>query len=393
MSVVDASLFLLPAALSVAIWFYLLAFRGSFWRDGPYLESAQSLPTVWPEVVAVVPARNEAEAVGATIASLCAQDYPGPFSIVLVDDQSEDGTAAYARAAAGSSARVRIMTGNPLPPGWTGKMWAVAQGLDEASRTARDARYIWLTDGDIVHQASVLRTLVAKAEQEDMGLVSQMVLLRCATPWERLLIPAFVFFFKKLFPFPWVNDRRHRMAAAAGGCILVRKSALESIGGIACIKGEIIDDCALARAIKRHQPIWLGLTRASVSLRRYDRLADIWSMVARTAFVQLRYSLVLLVGTVLGMTVLYISPPAAVVVALANGSAPLALIGLAGCLMMVFAYRPTLRLCGVSTMQSCLLPFAALLYTLMTIASAWRSLSGQGPSWKDRRYARGMGTS
>ena len=234
--------------------------------------------------------------------------------------------------------------------------------------------------------------LVAKAERDKLGLVSQLVLLRCEGAWERLLIPAFVFFFKKLYPFSWVNDRRRRTAGAAGGCMLVGTAALEAQGGIADIRGEIIDDCALAKTIKPHQPIWLGLTRASRSLRRYDRLADVWNMVARTAFVQLRHSLVLVAGAVLAMAVVYLVPPTAAIVGIATGSLPLLLLGLAAWGMMVLSLRPTLQLFNLSPWRGFLLPIAALLYTLMTIASAWRSLSGQGPRWKDRQYVGGIGT-
>jgi hopene-associated glycosyltransferase HpnB len=385
-SVVETSC-VAAAALSLATWLYLLAFRGAFWRDGPYINGAARPREDWPAVVAIVPARNEAETIAATIASLGAQHYRGDFSIILVDDQSADGTLARARAASGRRPFF-FVTGVPLPAGWTGKLWAVAQGVEEAQRIAPDARYIWLTDADIVHQPPVLTKLVAKAEDAQLGLVSQMVMLRCASAWERLLIPAFIFFFKKLYPFAWINDPARRIAGAAGGSMLVRRDMLEMVGGIAAIKGEIIDDCALARAIKPHQPIWLGLTRESHSARRYDRLADIWNMVARTAFVQLRHSLVLVVGTVAGMAVIYMVPPLATVGGLIIGSAPLTALGLAAWGVMALAYAPTLRLYRIGAPQALLLPLAALLYTAMTVASAWRSLSGRGARWKGRSYRR-----
>jgi hopene-associated glycosyltransferase HpnB len=293
------------SALSVAIWLWLLAFRGGFWRNGPYLWSVPE-PTDWPEVVAVIPARNEAETIGRTIADLVAQDYPGILSIIVVDDRSEDATAAAAHAA--GDGRVAVVGGTPLPDGWTGKMWAVSQGIAAAPSSAN---YIWLTDADIAHEADVLRILVASAEHHGLALTSQMVLLRCESAWEKLLIPAFVFFFKKLYPFAWVNDPTRRTAGAAGGCMLVRKDTLVAAGGISAIKNEVIDDCALARTLKPHGPIWLGLTRRSASLRRYDTLSEIWAMVARTAFVQLGFSYLLLIGTVLGMAVIYLAPPAA----------------------------------------------------------------------------------
>jgi hopene-associated glycosyltransferase HpnB len=231
---------------------------------------------------------------------------------------------------------------------------------------------------------------VVKAEREHLGLVSQMVLLRCEIGWERLLVPAFVFFFKKLYPFTWSNTPGRRTAAAAGGSMLVRTDALDAAGGIAAIRGEIIDDCALAAAIKPHRPIWLGLTRDSRSLRRYERLADVWDMVARTAFVQLRHSWMLLGGTVAGMAILYAAPPTGAVVGLLDGSAPLLILGLCAWALMALAYLPTLRLYRRPPIEALLLPVAALLYTLMTIASAWRSLSGGGARWKDRSYSKGM---
>ena len=375
------------AAISLAAWIYLVLARGSFWRDGPYLTAAE--PSAWPDVVAIVPARNEAETIGRAVASLAAQSYKGALSIVVVDDQSTDGTAAQARSS-GLTRPPHVLSGTPLPAGWTGKMWAVAQGVDEARRIAPGAGYLWLTDADIEHGPDVLSALVAKAEGEHLGLVSQMVLLRCEGGWERVLIPAFVFFFKKLYPFAWSNAPGRRTAAAAGGSMLVRTDALEAAGGIAAIRGEIIDDCALAAAIKPHRPIWLGLTRESRSLRRYERLADVWDMVARTAFVQLRHSWVLLAGTVVGMAILYAAPPAGAVAGLIGGSAALLAFGAAAWAVMAVAYAPTLRLYRRPYAEAVLLPVAALLYTLMTIASAWRSLSGSGARWKDRSYSKGM---
>lgn len=383
------SLFIWVTAASLAAWLYLLLGRGRFWHEGPYLDGTAAPPGSWPVVVAVVPARNEAETIGRTVASLTAQTYGGELSVVVVDDQSHDGTAERARAASRGD-RLAVVTGLPLPSGWTGKMWAVAQGVDEARRIAPAARYLWLTDADIEHAPGVLAALVAHAERDGLGLVSQMVRLRCESGWERFLIPAFIFFFKKLYPFERVNDRTRPTAAAAGGSMLVRTSALDAAGGIAAIRDRIIDDCALAAAIKPHQPIWLGLTRGSQSLRRYERLADVWDMVARTAFVQLRHSFALLAGTVIGMAVLYLAPPAAALAGIATGSAALIALGAAAWVLMAFAYAPTLGLYGRPRFEALLLPAAALLYTSMTIASAWRSLTGDGARWKDRNYTKGM---
>lgn len=376
------------SALALAAWLFLLLARGGFWRDGPYLRKSAT-PSAWPAVAAVVPARNEADTIGRTVASIAAQDYAGALAIVVVDDQSVDGTAEHAKAAAGARLPI-VVSGAALPPGWTGKLWAVSQGIEAARQVLPDAHYLWLTDADIEHGPDVLADLVAKAERDRLGLVSHMVMLRCESIWERLLIPAFVFFFKKLYPFAWSNAPHRRTAAAAGGSMVVRTSALSAAGGIAAIRSEIIDDCALAAAIKPHQPIWLGLTRDSRSLRRYDRLADVWNMVARTAFVQLRQSWTLLVGTVLGMAILYAAPPTAAMVGLVAGSVPLLALGIAAWGLMALAYMPTLGLYRRPRLEAMLLPLAALLYTSMTIASAWRSLTGTGARWKDRSYARGM---
>jgi len=362
------------SALSAVIWLWLLAFRGGFWRDGPYLPDAPA-PAEWPEVVAVVPARNEAESIGCTVGGLLSQDYPGTLSMIVVDDRSEDTTAAEARAAGGD--RLQLVSGTPLPAGWTGKMWAVSQGIAAASPSAK---YIWLTDADIAHGPGVLRELVTAAEQRSLALTSQMVLLRCESTWEKLLIPAFVFFFKKLYPFAWINDSANHTAGAAGGCMLVRLEILAAAGGIAAIKGEVIDDCALARLLKPLGPIWLGLTRRSVSLRRYDTLNEIWAMVARTAFVQLKFSYLLVAGTVLGMALIYLVPPLAF---LLRGE----ILGLAGWALMSVAYVPTVRLYGLSVWRAALLPLAALLYTSMTVSSAYRYGTGHGPRWKDRAYS------
>jgi hopene-associated glycosyltransferase HpnB len=362
------------AALSAAIWLWLLAFRGSFWRDGPYLSQVTE-PAVWPEVVAVVPARNEEESIARTVRGLLAQDYPGAFSLIVVDDRSEDSTAAEARATADD--RLRLISGTPLPAGWTGKMWAVHQGI---AAVPTSTGYVWLTDADIAHEPTVLRDLVSVAEHRGLALTSQMVLLRCESAWEKLLIPAFVFFFKKLYPFRWINDPRRRTAGAAGGCMLVRRNVLAAAGGIAAIRNEVIDDCALARLLKPLAPIWLGLTHRSHSLRRYDTLGEIWAMVARTAFVQLRFSYLLVCGTTLAMALIYLVPPIAF---LWRGD----LLGLLGWGLMSLAFLPTLRLYRLSLWRAALLPIAALLYTAMTISSAYRYGSGSGPRWKDRTYS------
>ncbi len=385
--------FVLCLVISAIAWFYLIFLHGGFWRDGPYLSTNIPAPRDWPSVVAVVPARNEAETIAATLTALAAQDYPGAFAIILVDDQSDDRTQERAREARGMVPPVSIVAGTPLPHGWTGKMWAVAQGIEAVRRQNPDAKYLFLTDADITHEPSVLRDLVAKAERDRLALVSQMVLLRSESFWEKLLIPAFIYFFKKLYPFARINDPRTTITGAAGGCMLVQREALDLAGGIQRIKGEIIDDCALARTLKPMQPIWLGLTRHSRSLRRYDHFSDIWGMVTRTAFVQLRHSLWLLAGTVLGMMLIYLVPPTAAIGGLLFGAPINALCGLSIWIVMGLSYIPTLRLYDLPLWYAALLPLAAVLYTLMTIGAAYMTLLGNGPSWKDRRHGMDAGTS
>ncbi len=376
------------AGLSLLAWVYLIAFHGRFWRPGPYLEDSPPL-AAWPDVAVVVPARNEAKVIARSVVSLLRQDYPGRLVVVLVDDGSDDGTAEAARRAAqeaGQAERLTIMRGAALAEGWTGKLWAVSQGVDRAREILPGARYLLLTDADIVHPAGNLRRLVAKAESEGSSLVSLMVRLNCESFWERLLIPPFVFFFRKLYPFPRVNDPAAPTAAAAGGCMLVRRTALDRAGGIAAVRAELIDDCALAAVLKRVGPIWLGLAKDTLSRRRYDRLRDIWDMVARTAYTQLRHSPALLGGTVAGMAGLYLLPPAAALLLPLAGAWTGAAAGLAAWLLMAGAYLPVARLYGRPAAAAPTLPLAAFLYTLMTVDSARRHWQGRGGSWKGRTH-------
>ncbi len=381
------------ALVSLALWLYLLLFRGAFWRadrvlDGAAPEPAAPEPMDWPPVIAVMPARNEAENVVEALGSLLDQDYPGPLRIILVDDNSADGTARLARHAFAGDRRLHVIAGAPLPAGWSGKMWAVSQGLGEIDRVLDAARFVLLCDADIHHGQGILRRLVAKAEGDGLGLVSLMARLPADRFWQGLLIPAFVFFFQKLYPFAWVADGARKTAAAAGGCMLVRRSVLRRIGGVGSIRAAIIDDCALAAAIKTHAPIWLGLAGSTAGglrgLRGDGGLGDIWRMVTRTAFVQLKYSAILLGATVLGMTALYVLPPAALIYGAAGGDGFTGLIGLAAYASMVLAYGPTLGhydrhfLCGL------FLPVAALLFTLMTLDAARRHWLGRPPGWKGR---------
>jgi hopene-associated glycosyltransferase HpnB len=360
--------------VSLAIWFVLLLTRGFFWL--PRLPPASPDPPRWPSVAAVVPARDEAAVIERSIGTLLRQEYPGAFSVMLVDDDSSDGTADIARRLADSD-RLRIVSAPPLPYGWTGKLSAMNRGVQEAG----EAELILFTDADIAHRPTNLRDLVALLVDEKRDLVSAMVELSCVSVAERLLIPAFVFFFAMLYPFVWANDPRRKTAAAAGGCMLIRRVALERIGGIAAIKGELIDDCALARAVKRSGgSIRLDLTRDAASIRPYPSLGSIWNMIARSAFTQLRYSPLLLAGTAVGMALTYLAPP--LLLAFAGDGARW--LGGVGWLVMSGAYLPMVRFYRLSPAWSLLLPVTALIYLGATLASAWRHYRGRGGSWKGR---------
>lgn len=390
------TLLVLLSTAALIAWAVLLFGRGGFWLadqmiDAPALSPRRGAAAP-PSVVAVVPARNEAEGIARTVRSILSQDYAGSLRLVVVDDHSDDGTADLARAAAaeiGAADRLEVVAAQALPAGWSGKMWAVSQGVARASDSTPD--FLWLTDGDIEHAPDTLGRLTAKAQDDGLALTSLMVLLHNRTSAERLLIPAFVFFFMKLYPFPWVNRPLHRMAAAAGGCMLVRRAALERAGGIERIKDAIIDDCALARLLKPQGPIWLGLTRKSHSLRVYENVGEIWAMVARTAYTQLGYSPLLLLGTVAGMVLLYLLPLVALGVGLGSHNVALTATGGLTWLMMGIAFAPTLRLYRMLPWHGLTLPLAGLLYTLMTVDSARRHWVGRGGGWKGRTYSQGTG--
>ncbi|MCY6490675.1 glycosyltransferase [Leptolyngbya sp. GGD] len=361
--------------VSFLIWVYLLAFRGQFWRMDQRLPTGEIQSA---SVCVVIPARNEADMLPLTLRSLLTQDFSGSLTIFLVDDHSTDGTAQIARSTAeecNQSARLQIIPAQPLPSGWTGKLWAVQQGIERAIELKPD--YILLTDADIQHDSGNVRDLVSWAMADDRELVSLMVRLRCVSIWEKLLIPAFVFFFAKLYPFRWANDPTRTLAAAAGGCSLIRREALERIGGMYAIRQALIDDCALADAIKASgtRRIWLGLTRSTISLRPYDSLDTIWKMVARTAYTQLNYSPILLVGSVLGMGLVYLAP-----ILVLNW------IGLLTYVLMSIAYFPIVRFYRCPAWSAFCLPAIAFLYTLMTIDSALQHWQGKGGAWKGRTY-------
>jgi hopene-associated glycosyltransferase HpnB len=378
------------AWVGAAAWLGLVVCRGRFWdaradrlRD-PIEDAAP------PDVHAVVPARNEADVVARSVGSLLAQDYRGRFTFTLADDRSDDGTAEVVAATIvrfDAAGRAGIVRARPRPDGWTGKVWALAEGVAAARAAGAAPAYWWFTDADVEHAPDTLARLVATAAADDRALVSQMVALHCASPAERLLIPAFVFFFRMLFPFAWVNDDRRATAAAAGGSVLVSGGALDAIGGIARIRDELIDDCALAAAVKGSGGgLSLGLATRSRSIRPYASMRAVWSMVARTAYTQLRYSPLLLAGTVAGMVLLYFVPVAATVAGVRRRRADLALPGAIGWVTMALAYAPTLRLYRQRPLAAFALPLAAGLYTAMTIDSARRHLIGRGGGWKGRTF-------
>jgi hopene-associated glycosyltransferase HpnB len=357
---------------SLCTWIYLLAARGGFWlvRQSPAPMSNGPVKSI----AVVIPARNEEALVGQALASLLNQNYPGRIHVFLVDDHSTDATASVS----GPNERLTVVEAGPLPPGWTGKLWAISEGLKRAEALQPD--YILLTDADIVHAADNMAGLVARAETGNFDLVSYMVKLQCRTLAERALIPAFVFFFLKLYPPAWIASRTHQTAGAAGGCMLIRPSAFARIGGIAAIRGELIDDCAMARAIKPGGGIWLGLTEDTHSIRDYATFAEIRRMISRTAFTQLRHSLLLLAATFLGMAVIYLSPPLLIL----TGDLLAASFGFAAWVLMTISYIPMLRFYGRSWAWSPLLPLVALFYMAATVESATRSWSGRGGQWKGR---------
>ncbi len=342
------------------------------------------MPARLPRVVVVVPARNEAKTIGRCLESLVAQDYAGEFPITIVDDHSEDDTRALAKAAArlARAGQVSLLQAAALEPGWTGKLWALQQGIDQAAGISPD--YFWFTDADIVHAPDTLRRLVARAEQDRLDLASLMVLLQAKTIPERLLIPAFVYFFLMLYPPKCIANARSKIAGAAGGCILLRKAALEGIGGISAIRAEVIDDCALARAVKRGGgAIWMGLTRKSVSLRSYETFGEVRDLIARTAFTQLGYSGLVLAGTVSGMLLTYVVP-----VVLTFAVQPVVWrLSLAAWVLMTLTYLPTVRFYELSASWAPLLPVAALFYSYATWLSAWRYWRKRGGQWKGRFQA------
>jgi hopene-associated glycosyltransferase HpnB len=373
----------------LAIWLYLLVARGGFWlaaeRDGS--ETTAAMPGPWPAIVAVIPARDEAASIGETVASLLAQNYSGELRVVVVDDNSRDATAETAREAAarlGKAERLTVLSGGALPAGWTGKLWAQQQGVAFVDALPSPPAYVLLTDADIVYAPDAVSRLAVRARESGAVLSSLMVKLHCTSLAERAFIPAFIFFFQMLYPFAWANDARRATAAAAGGCMLVRRDVLHDAGGMAAIRGALIDDCALAKLLKARGPIWIGLTERVRSIREYPAVADIRGMVARTAYAQLRYSPLLLAGTVLGLALTYLAPVGFAL--FAGGYTQLA--GILTWLAMALAFWPTLRFYGLPVVWGLALPAIAAIYMAFTIDSAYQHARGRGGMWKGRAQAK-----
>ncbi|WP_374772649.1 glycosyltransferase [Streptomyces sp. NBC_01310] len=379
------------AYASLAAWLWLTLAQGMFWRTDVRLPP-RTAPTHWPSVAIVVPARDEAEVLPRSLPSLLAQDYPGEAEVILVDDGSTDGTGGLALRLAAEQPGLPLTVTSPgdPAPGWTGKLWALRHGIAIA-RTAHptEPAFLLLTDADIAHEPDSLRELVAAATSADLDLVSQMARLRVAGLWERLVVPAFVYFFAQLYPFRRINRPGARTAAAAGGCVLLRTGAAVRAGVPDSIRQAVIDDVSLARAVHRSGGrIWLGLAERVDSVRPYPALADLWRMVSRSAYAQLRHQPLLLVGTVAGLALVYLVPPAALLTGLATGHAATAWAGGLAWLLMAGTYLPMLRYYGQPAALAPLLPFTALLYLLMTVDSAVQHYRGRGASWKGRTYAR-----
>lgn len=361
------------AVLSLLVWVYLLGWHGRFWQSGP--ELAPVRPASSPPVLAVVPARDEAASIAQSLGSLLAQDYPD-LRVMLVDDGSTDDTQEIA---ARLCTKLTILTGASCPPGWNGKLWAIAQGIEAAGE---DAEFIVLTDADIVHAPAHVATLVARAERDELDLVSEMVALACESFAERALIPAYVFFFQLLYPFAWVNDPLRATAAAAGGTILIRRRALKRIGGIAAVSHALIDDVALAAAVKRGGRIWLGHSGLARSIRRYAGADEIWRLITRTAYSQLCFSPVRLLVCLIAMALAWIVPPLA---ALAGPGAA-HLFGVLAWAALAWSYLPTLRRFGRSAMWAPALPLVALFFMAATVGAAGNHHFGAGATWKGRSY-------
>lgn len=374
------------ACLALFIWIYLISCRGGFWLAGERDDPDQPFwpdDADWPTVVVVIPARDEAAMLPQSLGSILAQDYP-KLSVVMVDDNSSDGTATTARQIAVNAGReVVVLHGAPLPAAWTGKLWSLHQGISHLETTKSPPDYLLLTDADIHYEPGSVRRLIARTRANGLVLTSVMAKLHCESFAERALIPAFVFFFQMLYPFAWVNDSSARTAAAAGGCMLVERLALRRAGGVAKIRGALIDDCAIARMMKAEGPIWLGLSDQVLSLRKYPTIGSVGHMVARSAYAQLRYSPLLLGATLAGMAVTYLAPPFLAFFA----SYPANAIAAAAWALMTLAFLPILRCYRLSPLWAAALPLIAALYSAFTFNSAYAHWRGRGGTWKGRNHA------
>jgi hopene-associated glycosyltransferase HpnB len=375
----------LVACGSLLLWIYLLCARGGYWTTAVRDDEAPPQPSVWPPVAVVIPARNEAEFIVASVTSLLRQNYPGSLAIIVVDDDSSDGTGALVRglaAEAPAGVTLSVLQSRGLPPGWTGKLWAVKQGVAAAEALPVQPQFLLLTDADIVHAPDSLVWLVAHAVSRNLVQASFMAKLRCQTLAERSHVPAFVYFFQMLFPFDWVNRGRDTTAAAAGGCNLVRTDALRAAGGIDAIRNALIDDCALAAKLKSQGPIWLGLSDRVQSLRAYETMAEASQLASRSAYAQLRYSLWVVAGTIAAMTLVFLAPPMLAV--LAQG--PARWLAFIAWLAMASSFQPILRFYRLSPLWGVILPVIAFLYTSYTLESAYQYARSRGGRWKGRVY-------
>jgi len=373
------------ASLVLGIWIYLIFLHGNFWLADEREENrAAASKSGWPSLAVVIPARDEASVLPTSLASILAQDYPGKLSVIVVDDQSSDGTAEAARGVASKDGRsVAIVMGKALSSGWTGKVWAQAQGIANASAAHPAPEYLLLTDADIHYAPEALKRLVARAKSGNYVLTSLMAKLHCESLAERTLIPAFVYFFQMLYPFAWVNRSDRKVAAAAGGCMLVKRDALKRAGGIEAIQGALIDDCALAKLMKRHGPISLLLSKDVSSIRPYPTFGDIGRMVSRSAYAQLNYSPLLLAGTLAGMALMFLVAP---LLTLFGGFPADWIAGLAWALMTL-SFLPILRFYGQSPFWALVLPGIAACYVAFTVNSAYQHGRGRGGMWKGRSQA------
>lgn len=377
----------LVAGITALAWAYLMMGRGRFWTNPVRDDTVPPLPTQWPSVVVVVPARNEAEHIAASVGSLAGQGYEGRLDIIVVDDDSDDGTGTLAAAAGDDGGRpVTVIASQGLPAQWTGKLWALKQGIAAAEKRFRPD-YLLLTDADIVHAPDTVAWLVAKATSGGYGLTSFMAKLRCESLAERMHVPAFIYFFQMLFPFTWVKQTNRATAAAAGGCVLLKAGALRDAGGIDSIRNALIDDCALAQRMKAVGPIWLGLTERSHSIRPYEDFDSVRRMIARSAYAQLRFSPLLLAGTMLGLALTFLAPP---LLALFATGLP-EFLGLLAWVAMALSMQPTLRFYRVSPLWGLALPVIALLYAGYTLDSAYQHARKRGGQWKGRVHVNAPG--